>query len=125
MFAVTLVSESRYAMQMSTYERERERRRPIKDGKSFSFSLWNTALNYILVIYYAAADGGVGALCCRGFFNFFFGSVSTPESSVSPRRLLPLTQRLEFILPQPGSSQPASQCAAREHRGDISSPSQN
>lgn len=50
--------------------RERELRRTVKDGKLLSFfSLEHFALDYILVIYYAAAEGGFGGFVL--FFCFF------------------------------------------------------
>lgn len=66
-------------------ESERERRRSIKDGKSFSiFSLEHFALNY-LIIYYAAEGGGWRE---RGLCWLFLAELIT-ESSHSLCRLLP------------------------------------
>lgn len=73
MFSVTLFSESCYAVQMSVYERERAAAHRQRWKIILLFlSLEHFALNYILVIYYVAAEGGLGALC---FFGFFWQSL--------------------------------------------------
>lgn len=64
------------------------------------FSLWNT-LCWIIFSSFIMVRQSVGWGLCVVFFVAELRS----ESSPSPCRLLPLTQRFEFILPQPGSSQ--------------------
>lgn len=71
MFYVTVVPESSDVLQMSMCESERERelQHTVKDGKSLScFSLEHFALDYILLIYYTAAEGGFGGLVLLLFF---------------------------------------------------------